>query len=118
MTDLRSTVLSLPVVAVGVGALTLALVLLGRYWGLGVWGFALLAIPVAIAAGYLAWYRTLPYEPARPGPSATRIAPTEEPFEDPVQEADDLARGTAAGSSEEIPGIAEDDPEASTESKG
>lgn len=112
MTGLRSTFLSLPVVAVVVGGLTLALVLLDRYAGLGPWGFALLAIPIALAAGYLAWYRTLPYEPARPGPSEAPAVPTDEPFEDPVEEADELERASAAEPPGESPGVAEDEPDA------
>jgi len=100
----RASILgSLPVFACLLGALTLALVLLGRYYGLGDATFALLAVPVVLAIGYLLWYRTLPYE--RPRPRA-RVAepldedaasdteePAEETFEDPVEEADRIEAG-------------------------
>ncbi|MGA8709609.1 MAG: hypothetical protein WB786_00020 [Thermoplasmata archaeon] len=83
-----SYLVSLPVVAGLLGGLTLGLLLLGRYYDLGLVTFALLAIPVVLAIGYLAWYRTLPYEPPRPRPRPEPAKEEEEPFEDPVEEAD------------------------------
>lgn len=92
------SLLSLPVVAVLLAALTLALVLAGRFWwNLGLATFALLVVPVVLAVAYLAWYRTLPYEPARPAPSPSTFPfePDDEPFEDPVEEADRFEAETA-----------------------
>ncbi|MGP8076139.1 MAG: hypothetical protein ACLP8Y_05335 [Thermoplasmata archaeon] len=85
-----SYLVSLPVIAGLLGGLTLGLLLLGRYYGLGLVTFALLAVPVVLAVGYLAWYRTLPYEPPRPRPrpEPAKEHEAEEPFEDPVEEAD------------------------------
>lgn len=84
-----SSVLSLPVVAVLLAALTLGLVLVGLHYGLGPATFTLLVIPIALAVAYLAYYRTLPYEGARPV--------DEEPFEDPVEEADRIDSGLEEG---------------------
>jgi len=92
MTGRRFSVLSLPVVAVLIGALTIAVIFVGRYWNLGSYTFFLLAIPVAVAVAYLAWYRTLPYEPSRPRAAAVTAPSVEgdEPFVDPVEEADEF----------------------------
>ena len=99
MTDVKGVLLSLPVVAVALGALTAGLVELGRYLRLGELTLALLAIPIALALAYLAWYRTLPYEPpaAPSGPGSSRALgiSSEEPFEDPVEEADRFDREAA-----------------------
>ena len=89
----RFSFLSLPVVAVLIGALTAGVVVLGRWLNLGVYGLLLLAVPIAIALAYLVWYSKLPYEPptprARPAaPGAAAEATPDEPFEDPVEEAD------------------------------
>ncbi len=93
-----SSLLSYPVVMVLLVALTLGLVLLGRwYWGLGLYTLYLLAIPLALAVADLAWYRTLPFERPQPPLTATGSAPgddDEEPFEDPVEEADRLDEAT------------------------
>ena len=83
-----SYLLSLPVVAGLLAGLTLVLLLLGRYYGLGTLTFALLAVPVVLAGVYLAWYRTLPYERPRPRPRPEPAAEDDEPFDDPVEEAD------------------------------
>jgi hypothetical protein len=101
--------LSLPVVTALLAALALGLVFLGRYLGLGVYSLALIAIPLALAVAYLAWYRTLPYEPTT-GPAASPLGPgTEEPFEDPVEEADRLSRTPGETPAADEPG--EDSPE-------
>ncbi|HYB77488.1 MAG TPA: hypothetical protein VEE83_02245 [Thermoplasmata archaeon] len=96
MTERSFSILSFPVVAVLLAVLVLALLFLGKAWGLGTMTFYLLAIPVALAIAYLAWYRTLPYEPYTPRtvPPAARAARVvdDEPFEDPVEEADELER--------------------------
>ena len=78
-------------------ALTLALVVLGQwYWKLRVDTLYLLAVPLALAFAYLAWYRTLPLVQPQPRPSVPGSAPgddVDEPFEDPVEEADRLEEG-------------------------
>jgi hypothetical protein len=113
MNQLRAVLLSLPVVAVLIGALTLGLVLLGRYWNLGVVTLFLLVVPIALAVAYLWWYSKLPYEPLRPtaAPSRTPAPPpmVDEPFEDPVEEADRYARTGAPEPPPEEPAIVEDD---------
>lgn len=86
-----SWVLSLPVFAGLLGVLTLALMLLGRYFDLGTNTFLLLAIPIALAIMYLARYSTLPHTPERRRARPRPVAPPpeeEEPFDDPVEEAD------------------------------
>lgn len=91
MSNRPSSFLSLPVVAALLAVLTLGLVLAGKSWGLGAASFALLAVPIALAIVYLAWYRTLPYEPVRPRPASAPSLDREEEeelFEDPVEEAD------------------------------
>jgi hypothetical protein len=100
--DRSFSILSFPVVAVLLAVLVLALLFLGRAWGLGTASFYLLAIPIAIAVAYLAWYRTLPYEP-HAGPTAvpvrrTGVVPDDEPFVDPVEEADELDRASSTAS--------------------
>jgi hypothetical protein len=107
MTDRSFSWLAYPIVLILLAALTFALILLGSAWGLGDRALYLLAIPIALAIAYLAWYRTLPYTPpAAPAPPTGPVL--EEPFEDPVEEADRL-------------GAVEDEtkvPEASTEGGG
>lgn len=97
MTGRSFSLLSLPVFAALLAVLTLGLILLGAYLGLGTYSFFLLAVPVVLAVGYLAWYRTLPYEGpvARPEAVGTEPSPEEEeePFEDPVEEADRIESG-------------------------
>jgi len=97
----RVSLLSLPVVAVLIGALTMGVVVLGRYLDLGVYGLLLLAVPIAVAVAYLVWYSRLPYEPpaprARPASMAAPAGPVpDEPFEDPVEEADRFDSAAAA----------------------
>jgi len=94
MTDRSFSLLSLPVVACLLAVLTLGLVLVGRSYGLGTTTFALLAIPVVLALAYLAWYRTLPYQRPRPRPRAVPPPEDDEPFEDPVEEADRMEAGS------------------------
>jgi len=98
MTKIVAVLLSLPVVAVLLGALSLALIYLGRSWGFGLFTLLLLIVPIALAVGYLAWYRTLPYEPfqRRVTPAPRPAATPDEPFEDPVEEADRLDQGKGA----------------------
>ena len=99
MTENGFSVLSLPVVAALLAVLALALLFLGRLWGLGIDSLFLLAVPVALAIAYLAWYRTLPYEPrpAARAPAAVGLPVDNEPFEDPVEEADELDRAAVHG---------------------
>jgi len=97
-------------------ALTLVLVLLGEwYWKLGISTLYFLAIPLALAVAYLAWYRTLPYEP-KPSPAGAGPVPAptpddDEPFEDPVEEADrlDEEEEEEGRTPEEPPDAAEDE---------
>ena len=84
-------------VAALVAALTVGLVVLGLelYWGY--YAYLLVLIPVAIAGYYLVSFsRTAPAE-EEPGPPAAASPETagagEEPFVDPVEEADRLASG-------------------------
>ena len=113
MASWRTTLLSLPVVAVLLGALTLGLVYLGRYWGLGVATLFLLAVPIVLAALYLWYYSTLPYAPrsAAPtrAPSPVPAGAADETFEDPVVEADELDRASHSEVPPESPTVVEDD---------
>ncbi len=112
MTGRRVSVLSFPAVMVLLVVLTLGLVYLGRwYLGLGLDTFFLLAIPLVLAVIYLAWYRTLPYVPARPQAGAAAVAEDEdgEPFEDPVEEADRLDETAEEGEPPAEPADAADD---------
>ena len=90
--------LSYPVVMVLLVALTLALIVLGQwYWKLGLYTLYLLAIPLALAVAYLAWYRTLPLMQPPPQSAVAKVVPgddDDEPFEDPVEEADRLDETT------------------------
>jgi hypothetical protein len=113
MTPWKGVLLSLPVVAVALGALAVGLVELGRYWSLGLISLAFLAVPLVLAVVYIQWYRGLPYEPpgarAR-GTSASFLgAGAEESFEDPVEEADRFDQLSKTGSPPEEPAIVEDD---------
>jgi hypothetical protein len=83
-----ASVFTLPVFAVLLAILTFGVIILGRAAGLGVDSLFLLAIPIAAAGAYLAWYRTLPVAtpPARPRPDEPS-AVDDEPFDDPVEEA-------------------------------
>jgi len=113
MTSLKGVLLSLPVATSALAALALGLIELGRYWGFGLSSLYLLVIPVALAIVYILWYRTLPYVP-HPAPERSRpaslTAPAgEEPFEDPVEEADRIDQGRTEGTSTEEPTAAEHD---------
>ena len=88
----------MPVVAVALGGVALGLVLVGRYYGLGLLAFVLLAIPIVLALVYVSWYRTLPYEPI-----FRTTAPAEEPFDDPVEEADRIGTDPDEGDAVEDP---------------
>jgi len=90
MAERSISLLSLPVVTALLAVLTVALVAAGRLFGLGTTTFFLLIVPLALAAAYLAWYRTLPYEPLRAAPPLLDDEEGEEPFVDPVEEADRL----------------------------
>ena len=82
------SILSLPVFAVLLAVLTFGVILLGRDAGYGVDTLFFLAIPIAAAGAYLAWYRTLPI--AAPSSASRPDEPSavdDEPFEDPVEEA-------------------------------
>jgi hypothetical protein len=113
MTTWKGALLSLPVVAVALGALAVGLIELGRYWGLGLTSLAFLAVPLVLALVYIRWYHRLPYVP--PGaPARATSAPlpgvgAEEPFEDPVEEADRFDQASKTGSPPEQPAIVEDD---------
>jgi len=100
VSERRFSFLALPVVAVMIGALTIGLVLLGRYLNLGIYTLLLLGVPIALAVAYLVWYSKLPYEPLRarvPVASSLAAPGPDEPFEDPVEEADRLDAETKAG---------------------
>jgi len=113
MTEARAVLLSLPVVVTLIGVLTLGLILLGRYWNLGITTLFLLVIPIALAVAYLSWYSKLPYEPLRlrprPAPAPSPPPVVEEPFEDPVEEADRYSQSTGTSVPAEEPAIVEDD---------
>ena len=114
--------------AVGLAGAMLVLVVLWAGPYLRSWGdarFALVALPVLLAAVYLNEYRKLPYEPWHWGtspvatgpapasapppamvatePGAVPAPPAEEPFDDPVEEADRLEGGPADGPSDGPP---------------
>jgi len=115
MTSVKGVLLSFPVVAVALGALAVGLIELGRYWGLGLLSLVLLAAPVALAVVYVGWYRQLPYEPRGVPPGArptSLLGPTtDEPFEDPVEEADRLDQATKTGATPgEAPAAGSDTP--------
>lgn len=88
-------------IAAIVGALTVGLIVLGLELGWGSYTYLLVIIPIAIAAAYLVSYSKVapPVEvaagpTASPGPpSPPGVAGEEEPFVDPVEEADRLASG-------------------------
>jgi len=96
------SVLSFGVFACLIAALTFGMVLLGSYLHLGDETFLLLVVPAVAAAAYLAWYRTLPLEPARIPRAAPPPVDDEETFDDPVEEADrlDAASEDAEGGDE------------------
>ena len=105
---------SLPVAATLIGVLTLAIVYFGRLWSWGIYTLFYLAVPIVLAVAYLAWYSTLPYEPwtrrAPPPPTPAPAAPVaDEPFEDPVEEADRLAQEHGAEAAETPVVVADDD---------
>jgi hypothetical protein len=96
MTSRVSSLPSLPVFVGLLAVLTLGLILIGKYLGLGVDSFFLLAIPFVLAIVYLDRYRRLPYggPRARPqGLAAELSSSDEETFEDPVEEADRIDSG-------------------------
>jgi len=113
MTTFKGVVLSLPVVAVALAALAVGLVELGRFWGWGSSALYLIAVPLVLAIGYTLWYRTLPYAPrgAPSAPSAPAVmgSGADEPFEDPVEEADLLEQAAKTGPPPEEPTAVEDD---------
>ena len=114
MTDAKAVLLSLPVVAVALGALAVGLVELGRVWSLGEDSLLLLVVPIALAGIYISWYRALPYEPrGRPSTDTSLEASAvgrDEPFEDPVEEADRLDHeGGRIAPGTEAPRIVDDD---------
>jgi len=120
MTSGKGVLLSLPVVTVALGALAVGLIALGRYWGLGLSSLYFLVVPVALALLYARWYRTLPYEPrgvpAGARPVSLPGVADDEPFEDPVEEADRLSQARAAGPSSKEPTVVENDPSADSPS--
>lgn len=78
----------LPFVAVtgAVAALSLGVVALGLFLHLGVWSLVLLVIPGAIVAVYIGQYAKL--HPSEPVASGADLTGPDEPFDDPVEEAD------------------------------
>ena len=101
----------LPFAAVAgvVGAISLGVVILGVRLHWGIWSLGLLVIPGAIAAVYIRQY-------AEVAPAATPSTPgvagdpthEDEPFDDPVEEADRLAtEDRARAEAEELPSPAE-----------
>jgi len=112
MTSWKGVLLSLPVVTVALGVLAGGLIELGRYWGLGLSSLGFLVVPLVLAVVYILWYRTLPYIP-RGVPAGTRSPSlsgtgVDEPFEDPVEEADRLDRGSTTGLPTEEPTVVGD----------
>lgn len=112
-----SVIVRLPLAAMAavLAALTLVALILASDSEFGSWGwgrFAFFAIPVLVAVYYLTQYRKLPFEPwhffpprptPEPTPAPDAAAPVtmtpsgaepsaDEPFEDPVEEADRLAQ--------------------------
>jgi len=92
-------------------ALTFGLVITGKDLGFGVYTFALLAIPVALAVGFLAWYRHVLITHPTTGLGAAFAPTDDEPFEDPVEEADRLESEDEVDAAEEDLTIPTDDPE-------
>jgi hypothetical protein len=95
-----------PFVAVAalVGALTVGLIVLGLELHWGLFSYVLVVIPVSIAAVYLVSYARIVPPPtaetppppvtATPSPPSPRgVTGDEEPFIDPVEEADRIASG-------------------------
>ena len=101
--------LSLPAMMAVIAGLSIVALLLALHFQWGYWRIAFFAIPAVVAGYYLNEYRKLPYEPYRfwpqrpaatvapatapaaPTASPASAAPEEEPFVDPVEEADRLA---------------------------
>ena len=96
--------LPLPAMTAVIAGLTVvALVLAVKFPAWGLWRFAFFAIPAIVAVYYLNEYRKLPFVPYHfwPLPAETPApvsggataadASAEEPFEDPVEEADRMA---------------------------
>jgi hypothetical protein len=81
------------VIAVAVGVMAFGFVALGYELKLGIYSLALLAIPLVVAMAYLSQYSRRPYEPwVAPGSGETDD-PSDEPFDDPVEEADRISGG-------------------------
>lgn len=82
-----------PIMIGVVAGLALLVEYLGVDLKFGLWSLALLVIPAALALAYLIEFRRLPYEPpaARPASGSApqlRSVLDDEPFVDPVEEAD------------------------------
>lgn len=97
------------VVAVAVGAIALGVVALGFELKLGVYSLVLLAVPFAVATVYLSQYSRQPYE--TPHPVGASGESSEEPFDDPVEEADRIAQELAVKEGDPAPTDAETDPD-------
>ncbi len=87
-----------PFVAVAalVGALTVGLIVLGLELKWGIFSYVLVVIPIAVAAAYLVSYARVAPPPVvapPPSPAASPTTDEEEPFIDPVEEADRIASG-------------------------
>ncbi len=112
------------VIIAGVTLIALLFYAAATYHDLGYWRLTFFAPSVVLAAYYLSEYRKLPYEPwhfapPRAPPSAVAVAPVppvanaaadEEPFEDPVEEADRLEQekaGETPDASSSVPGQTE-----------
>lgn len=89
-------------VAAIVAALTVGLVVLGLELGWGGFAYLLVVLPVGVAIAYLVSYsRLTPPEEERtqPPPGPSILPAEEEPFVDPVEEADRIASGEIPPSS-------------------
>lgn len=75
-------------IAVAVGVMAFGFVALGYELKLGIYSLALLAIPLVVAMVYLSQYSRRPYEPWAGSSSSDPDVAVDEPFDDPVEEAD------------------------------
>jgi hypothetical protein len=73
------------------GFASLGVVVLGLERKLGAYSLLLLAVPLVIAAVYLSQYSRRPDVPSSARVSGAPMDPPNEPFDDPVEEADRIA---------------------------
>ncbi|MGA9840183.1 MAG: hypothetical protein WBF81_07280 [Thermoplasmata archaeon] len=85
----------LPAVAAALALISFGIVALGIYLHLGMYWPVLLVLPLAIAAVYISQYSRRPFEPSPP--RTTGEPATDEPFDDPVEEADRIEAAAPEG---------------------